>query len=181
MKTFLGTLFALVAGLSLAAPATATATSAPSAAPDRPASVVTHYAHSDRHSIHNWATARAYLPGARHDFKAFAAHAGRKDRRWVIAHHLNDCLKASGLHVDAIAYAGRLGYATGGVSSCGGYEAIWTNVNRGGTRVTHWREVFASQDGWYCPVLKRFRVPSALVGDSCYSPKAKRTLAYHQD
>jgi hypothetical protein len=177
MKTFLGTLLALAAGLSLAS-TSAVASSAPST---RPASVVTHYAHSDQHAIYNRATARAYLPGARRDFKAFAAHAGHLNRRWVITRHLDDCRESSGLHVAAIAYAGRLGYAIGDVSACGGYEALWTNVNRGGTRVTHWREVFGSQDGWYCPVLKRFRVPSALVGDSCYSPKAKRTLAYHQE
>ena len=59
------------------------------------------------------------------------------------------------------------GYADGAVNDCGGYRALWAIVDG------RWKEIEGTQDTWDCAVLKRYTVPSDVVGDSCY--------AYHGD
>jgi hypothetical protein len=124
------------------------------------------------HSVHSPATARRYLHGTSPSFKRFAAREGARVRRLDAG-----CQGNSGVYVEAFTR----GYAIGAVGVCGGYQALWTNRVRGGGAGGHWREVFGSQDGLYCPVLKRYKVPSALVGTSCWSPSRHETIAYHQE
>lgn len=134
------------------------------------------------HVVHDRSTARAYLAGTPTAFKAFAAAEGAKVRRQAAAAgEPRHCVRQSGVIVTDFAQDTPAGYAIGDVGSCGGYAALWTNATRGATGTTAWREVVGTQDGWYCPDLKRYRVPSALVGDTCYSPKARAEKPYHQD
>ena len=123
------------------------------------------------HSVHNTRTAHRYLKRTTAAFQRFAARRGAEVRRDDAG-----CQRNSGIYVEAFTR----GYAIGGVGVCGGYEALWTNHVRGGAPGGHWREVFGSQDGWYCPALKRYHVPSALVGTSCYSPSRNQVIEYHQ-
>lgn len=51
------------------------------------------------------------------------------------------------------------GYAIGGVNSCGGYAALWTQHD--GT----WGEGQATQDGWDCDALAYLEVPRSFAGD----------------
>ncbi|RKS74116.1 hypothetical protein CLV35_2617 [Motilibacter peucedani] len=66
------------------------------------------------------------------------------------------------------------GFAIGGVNACGGYEALWAQVD--GT----WKEVYGTQDSLDCAVLRRYRVPSDVAGDTCYDYKGKKEHSYHQ-
>lgn len=53
------------------------------------------------------------------------------------------------------------GVAVGGVNTCGGYGALWANA--GG----RWHEVFGTQEGWDCEVLRRYDVPGSFVDNIC--------------
>jgi hypothetical protein len=56
------------------------------------------------------------------------------------------------------------GFARGGVNQCGGYVAIWKKVDG------HWRQVLGTQDVWACSDLRRWGIPSSVVGPrpQCY-------------
>ena len=141
----------------------------PASAAEQGAAPVVRFAHP--HSVHSRATARRYLHGTGPAFRRFAAREGAAVRRADAG-----CQGNSGVYVEAFTR----GYAFGGVGACGGYVALWTNRLRGGSAGGHWREVVGTQDSFYCPVLKRYKVPSALVGTSCWSPSRHETIAYHQ-
>lgn len=66
------------------------------------------------------------------------------------------------------------GYAAGGVNDCGGYQALWAEVDG------NWQEIAGTQDVWECSLLKRYRVPSDLSGEKCYDPGAKKLRDYQQ-
>ncbi|CAN5467599.1 hypothetical protein BH11ACT8_BH11ACT8_22640 [soil metagenome] len=67
------------------------------------------------------------------------------------------------------------GYAAGGVNDCGGYQALWADVD--GT----WKEIYGTQDTWDCAVLKKYTVPSDVVGDTCYAYEGDhKEHEYHQ-
>ena len=66
------------------------------------------------------------------------------------------------------------GYAVGAVNDCGGYQALWVQADG------HWRRVEGTQDSWNCKVLHKYRVPSAVVGTSCYDYDAKKQHTYQQ-
>jgi hypothetical protein len=146
--------------------ASAASGAAPGPARER---VIVRFAHP--HSVHSTATARRFLAGTTRPFKRFAARYGAEVRREDAG-----CQRNSGIYVQAFTR----GYAYGAVGACGGYIGLWTDHVRGGAPGGRWREVWGSQDGWYCPPLKRYRVPSALVGDSCWSPSRHAVIAYHQ-
>jgi hypothetical protein len=137
--------------------------------PASAAAPVVRYSHL--HSVHDRATAERFLHGTGPAFRRFAAREGARVRRADAG-----CQGDSGLYVEAFTR----GYAYGGVGACGGYVALWTNRLRGGGTGGHWREVYGTQDSFYCPVLKRYKVPSALVGTSCWSPRRREVIAYHQ-
>jgi len=153
----------LAAGLGAAEPAFTGAASAAGAAR------VVRFEHP--HGVHSSATAARYLHGTSPAFRRFAAREGARVRRAD-----GGCQGNSGLYVEAFTR----GYAFGGVGVCGGYVALWTNRLRGGGAGGHWREVYGTQDGFYCPVLKRYEVPSGLVGTTCWSPFRHAEIPYHQ-
>ena len=131
------------------------------------------------HTVDNMPTARRFLPGTSRDFKLFAAYTGGAERRWAReAQESGSCVRNAGVVVSAYVD----GYAYGDEGSCGGFEALWTNryTDETGTYVGVWHQVIGTQDGWYCAPLRKYRVPSALVGDSCYSPRRGAALPYHQ-
>ena len=66
------------------------------------------------------------------------------------------------------------GFATGGVSDCGGYHALWVQVDG------RWQEVDGTQEMEGCGVLEEYHVPSELVDGRCYDYDAQRQRAYHQ-
>jgi hypothetical protein len=66
------------------------------------------------------------------------------------------------------------GFAVGGVNDCGGYMALWVKPHR------HWKEVAGTQDSWDCKVLKRYSVPSSVVGTTCYDYANQKQRHYHQ-
>ena len=66
------------------------------------------------------------------------------------------------------------GYAVGGVNDCGGYAALWVLIDG------RWREVLGTQEAWDCKVLHQYRVPSDLVGTSCYDYDANEQHSYQQ-
>jgi hypothetical protein len=132
---------------------------------------------SGYHAVNSMATARKWLPGTSPAFKRFAAREGRSVQDYEISVHASkSCIAQAGVMVTDYVD----GYAIGSSGGCGGYAALWTNRTRGATGTTAWREVWGTQDAWYCPPLKRYHFPSALVGDTCYSPKLKKDLPYHQ-
>ena len=53
------------------------------------------------------------------------------------------------------------GFAVGGVGACGSYAALWAVVDGA------WQEIEGTQDAWGCRVLRRYQVPSQLVGRTC--------------
>lgn len=83
----------------------------------------------------------------------------------------SDCDAATGVTVEFVRTDG---YAVGGVNECGGYAALWAVVDG------HWKEIQGTQDSWDCKVLHRYRVPSEIVGDSCYDYDAQQEHHYHQ-
>ena len=67
------------------------------------------------------------------------------------------------------------GFATGGVNDCGGYQALWVQVDG------RWQEVDGTQEMEGCGVLEQYRVPSDLVDGRCYDYDAQRQRDYRQD
>lgn len=67
------------------------------------------------------------------------------------------------------------GFATGGVNDCGGYQALWVELDGG------WKEVDGTQEMEGCAVLEQYQVPSDLVDGRCYDYDAGRQRAYRQD
>lgn len=99
------------------------------------------------------------LDGAPASFKKFIGDLAEK----VVSESSCDSA-AVGITVETLRTDG---YAVGGVNDCGGYQALWAIVDG------HWKEIFGTQDTWDCAVLKRYTVPSDVVGETCY--------AYHGD
>jgi len=67
------------------------------------------------------------------------------------------------------------GFAVGGVNDCGGYQALWVKPHH-----RRWREVAGTQEAWDCKVLKRYDVPSSVVGTTCYDYDAQQQRHYDQ-
>ena len=69
------------------------------------------------------------------------------------------------------------GYAIGGVNECGGYRAIWADVDGG------WQQIAGTQDAWDCAILKRYEVPSELLlgNETCFDYDGdQQEHDYHQ-
>ncbi len=66
-------------------------------------------------------------------------------------------------------------YATGGVSVCGGYAALWAKVDGS------WKQIAGTQEGFTCDVLMKYKVPSVLVGDTCNEVSSGTSIPYNQD
>ena len=67
------------------------------------------------------------------------------------------------------------GFATGGVNACGGYQALWVQVDG------QWQEVDGTQEMEGCAVLEQYRVPSDLVDGRCYDYDTQQQRDYRQD
>lgn len=108
------------------------------------------------------------LKGAPEDFKTFIGGVAAQ----LAAEGKSECPTAfSGVTVTKVSTAG---FATGGVSSCGGYVALWAKVDGS------WKEAIGTQEQWDCAELTRYRVPSALVGHTCYSYVDQKERLYDQ-
>lgn len=66
------------------------------------------------------------------------------------------------------------GFALGGVNDCGGYAALWAEVDG------EWQEVDGTQEAWECSVLEEYAVPSDVVGTTCYDDDADKERTYQQ-
>ncbi len=97
------------------------------------------------------------LRGAPEDFKKFI---GDVVKRVKAKSTCNDPGAAVGVTVETLRTDG---YAVGGVNDCGGYAALWAKVDG------RWKQVEGTQDSWDCAVLKKFRVPSDVVGKKCFA------------
>lgn len=87
------------------------------------------------------------LKGAPESFKEFVASEAE---RLQAAH---DCKAAVGVTVNKI-----MGdFASGGISECGGYVAVWA-VEKG-----EWKEIFATQSGIPCQDLEAKGAPKELI------------------
>lgn len=101
--------------------------------------------------------------------KAFKRYIGKKAQR------LADQSTCSGGYVGVTVERLRTdGFAQGGVNDCGGYVALWAEVDG------RWKEIAGTQDMWGCGVLKRHVVPSSIAGNTCYSVRAHKVRRYHQ-
>ena len=130
------------------------------------------------HVIHTHAQADRYLGKTPERFRDFVVRRTKVvQRQEEAAGGSPSCVRRSGV---AITKYHTSGYATGDEGGCGGAATLYTDYAHGDRHGGHWRMVKATQDSWYCPVLKRYRVPSALVGTSCYSPARHEEIAYHQ-
>ena len=67
------------------------------------------------------------------------------------------------------------GFATGGVNDCGGYQALWVELDGG------WKEVDGTQEMVGCAVLETYHVPSDLVDGRCYDYETQQQRDYEQD
>jgi len=67
------------------------------------------------------------------------------------------------------------GWAIGSVNECGGYRAIWGTVDG------EWEQVLGTQDSLDCAVLVSYRIPSDVVGETCYDYQAGKQLDYEQE
>jgi hypothetical protein len=94
----------------------------------------------------------AKLVGTSDDFKTFIKGVWQKDFD-------SGCKTAE---VDVMKYTSD-GFGLGGVGGCGGYQALWAQVD--GT----WKEVLHTQDEWRCPELTELKVPDGFAGE-CYTP-----------
>jgi hypothetical protein len=156
---------ALAASSVLAAPATAApadTTSTTSAAPQ-----LIDYATSTRHDVTVHVPSQVTrLRGAPADFKAFVARTAR---------HLQavDSCDAAAIGVSVVKIRTD-GYAIGSIGDCGGYQALWAEVDG------RWKEIFGTQDSLDCRVLVRYAVPSDIAGDTCYNYGRNRERPYHQ-
>jgi len=164
-----------VANAASAAPLAATQHSA--ARPTSPDAAGTAAA---RHRPRLISYAGGESPGAEVQNRADArklAGAPRSFKRYIgsYAVRLNDRSTCSGEGYVGVTVE-RLrtdGFAIGGVNDCGGYQALWVKPHR------HWREVAGTQEAWDCAVLKRYSVPSSVVGTTCYDYADQEQRHYH--
>ena len=118
-------------------------------------------------AVHRRAQARR-LHGAPAGFKRFIDATAVRVRRH------STCSDRSGVGV-TVARLRTDGYAVGGIDDCSGYVALWSRVDG------RWTELFGTQDAWPCGVLRRHRVPSAVVGGTCFAYHGDhREHRYHQ-
>ncbi|RNL64257.1 hypothetical protein EFK50_06930 [Nocardioides marmoriginsengisoli] len=97
------------------------------------------------------------LTGTTAEFKAFIGQLAEKQ-----ADDGASCPGAfHGVTVQKYATAG---YALGGVSSCGGYVALWALRDAG------WQEVAGGQEAFDCDQLRYYDVPASFAG-GCYDYK----------
>lgn len=130
------------------------------------------------HTIHTHAQADRWLGRTPQEFRDFVVQRSKVVRqREEDSGASASCVRNAGV---AITKYHTRGYATGGEGGCGGVATLYTDYGQGKRHGGAWRLVKATQDSFYCPVLKRYRVPSALVGDTCYSPSRHDEIAYHQ-
>lgn len=95
----------------------------------------------------------ANLEGAPDDFKQFIA--GIVDSNRALPDE--DCeFTAKVARIDTS------GFAAGSLHSCGGAAYIW--AKRDGV----WQEVWAGQELPNCDDMKRYSIPKAIAGDTCY-------------
>ncbi|MBF4160059.1 hypothetical protein [Nocardioides acrostichi] len=66
------------------------------------------------------------------------------------------------------------GFASGAISDCGGYQALWAKVGQ------EWKEIAGTQDIWTCSLLKEYAVPSDVAGNQCYVPGQSDLQKYRQ-
>jgi hypothetical protein len=161
-----GTLLAAGGAGHAAAPGARSASaSMSSASAARPRLVIYETRRSPGVFVHRPAQVRR-LHGAPAGFKRFVGRtAARLDRR-------SDCDAATGVTVSRLRTDG---YAVGAINECGGYAALWGKVDH------RWRQLQGTQDSWDCGVLRRHRVPSAVVGTTCFSYHGDhRQHRYHQ-
>lgn len=105
------------------------------------------------------------LPGAPVSFQRFV----RRELRRL--HRVDHCDPgAIGIGVNRLRTDG---FARGGVSDCGGYVAIWKQVDG------RWRQIIGTQDIWTCRELRPFEVPSAGVGPHAQCARGRSEVAYH--
>jgi hypothetical protein len=115
----------------------------------------------------------AKLTGAPDDFKHFMS--GVIDASVQNSVPEDECTVT--VRVDAIHPRG---FAAGGITSCGGYVAIWKRV--GGV----WRQVWGGQDYPECSDLRRSAVPPELLANfiepdseaKCYDPNRNDVVPY---
>lgn len=130
------------------------------------------------HTIHTHAQADRWLGRTTDDFRDFVVRRSKVVQRMEEqAGGSPACVRRSGA---AITSYDTLGYAIGAEGGCGGAATLYTDFGDGHRHGRDWRLAKATQDSFYCPLLKRLDVPSALVGTECYSPARHREIGYHQ-
>lgn len=99
--------------------------------------------------IEDTADAEQDLPGAPAAFVTFIGKTAEQVGSTA------DCDGAAvGVTVDAIRTDG---FAVGAVNECGGYAAMWAEVDGA------WQQIDGTQDTWDCAILERYEVPSDLL------------------
>lgn len=89
------------------------------------------------------------------DFQAFVLKLAAKANKFG-----KQCPDAAhGVGIDMVRTDG---FAVGGINDCGGYRALWAKVDG------RWKEIIGTQDEWDCGPLRKYQVPSVLVGGRCY-------------
>lgn len=101
----------------------------------------------------------AKLKGAPDDFKQFVA--GIVDASKTLPE--DECQFTVG-----IAKVDTSGFAAGSMHSCGGAAYIW--AERDGV----WQEIWAGQELPLCDDLRKYSVPKAIGGDTCYDDKSMK-------
>lgn len=130
------------------------------------------------HTIHTHAQADRWLGRTPESFRDFKVKRSKRVQQLEEESGASaSCVRNAGV---AITKYHTRGYATGGEGGCGGVATLYTDFGQGARHGGSWRLVKCTQDSFYCPVLERYRVPSALVGTACYSPARHDEVPYHQ-
>lgn len=132
---------------------------------------VVHWAGT--HIIRTMSDANQYMRGAPRALKGVVVKRAQK----LIA--TSDCEDPSSVGVSMYTYT-TSGYADGNEYYCGGDHIFLTDYGRGRRHGGRWRIVLATQTLLTCQFDRKYKMPSSLVGNTCWDTTSGTSQPYHQ-
>ena len=122
--------------------------------------------------IQTMSDAKHHLRGTPRGLKKAVVRQAQK-----LLHDAYPCEYPEGANVQVYAASG---YARGDIGGCGGAVAFWTDFGNGKRHGGTWRLVLATQEATTCRFAKRYKMPSSIVGTTCYNQARTKGHPYHQ-